>query len=491
LVRPVKAKLASATMTQQLSEPLGYRSALSLAAALRAKELSPLEALDACLARADALNPKLNALIWRNDEEARAVAKAAGERLAGASGELDLPPFLGVPLPVKDLTAVAGWPVTYGSAAGPQGPSAESELVVEALRRAGFILVGRTNVPELGALPVSENLRYGLTRNPWDLSLTAGGSSGGAAAVVAAGMFPLAHANDGGGSTRIPASCCGVVGLKASRGRVPARQLSWEGAVVQGAVTRDVADAAGVLDVISGPDLGQWYNAPAPLRPFLSEVGADPGRLRVGLWVEGPLGLPVSPACLEAANEAGRALEALGHAVEAVSLEVTEEFVNAFLNVANADLGDFEGLMDWERAEPHIRALRAGAQAVDSLTYARSVHVLQRLSRQIVGRWGRDFDILVTPTMTVEPPPAGAVLEAAHAAAATGGPVLEVFQMTAFTAGFNVTGQPAVSLPAHVTPRGVPAGVQLVGGPWGEALLLRVAAQLEGALGCTGRRPPL
>jgi len=475
-------------MSYELAEPLGYSSALSLAAAVKAKELSPIEVLEACLARADAVNPKLNALVWRNDEEAREEARAAARLADGAGGR---PPFAGVPMPVKDLTAVAGWPVTYGSFAAPDVPAAESELVVEALRRAGFILTARTNVPELGPLPVAENVRYGITRNPWDPSLSAGGSSGGAAAAVAAGMFPLAHANDGGGSTRIPASCCGLVGLKASRGRVPARQLSWEGAVVHGAVTRDVADAAAVLDAISGPDTGQWYNAPAPARPFLAEVGADPGRLRVGLWVEGPLGLPVSPACVEAATEAARALESLGHWVETVRLEVSEEFVNAFLNVANADLGDFEAVVDWERVEPHIRAFRAAAHSVDSLTYARCVHVLQRLSRQIVARWGRDFDILVTPTMTIEPPPAGAVLEAAHASAATGAGVLEVFQMTAFTAGFNVTGQPAVSLPTHLTLRGVPIGVQLVGEPWGEARLLQVAAQLEEALPWKGRRPPL
>lgn len=489
-----RTKLASGAMvmTKKPVVPLGHGSALALAAAIKAKELSPFEALDACLARVDEVNPKVNAVVWRNDEQARDVARAAGERLCGASRQVGLPPFFGVPMPVKDLTAVAGWPVSYGSSALLQsGPSPESELVIEAFQRAGFILAGRSNVPELGPLPVSENLRYGLTRNPWDLSLTAGGSSGGAAAAVAAGMFPVAHANDGGGSTRIPASCCGLVGLKASRGRVPARQLSWEGAVVHGALTWDVADAAAVLDVICGPDRGQWYNAPLPERPFLEEVGADPGRLRVGLCVEGPLGLPVSPACSEAARQAALALEGLGHDISLVSLDVTEEFVNAFLNVANADLGDFEGIVDWEKVEPHIKAFRAAAHEVDSLSYARCVHVLQRHSRAIVARWGSDFDILVTPTMAVEPLAAGAVLEAAHAAAATGSPVLEVFQMTAFTAGFNVTGQPAISLPTHMSAAGVPIGVQLVGSPWGEATLLRVAAQLEQSLPWQGRRPTL
>lgn len=479
-------------------EQFGRWSARALASAIKSKQVSPLEVLDACLARADEVDPKINALVWRNDDEARAAAKAAGEAVVHGRAE-ELPPFHGVPMPVKDETAVAGWPVTFGSRGAREGTSTESELVVEAFQRAGFILTGRTNAPELGLLPVSENLRYGLTRNPWDLGRSAGGSSGGAAAVVAAGAFPLAHGNDGGGSLRIPASCCGLVGLKASRGRVPMRALSWEGAVVRGALTRDVAGSAAVLDVISGPDPGMWYNAPAPERLFSLEVGASPGRLRVGLVLEAPFGLPVSPACAEATSLAARALEDLGHVVEPASLDVPDEFVVAFLNVANADLGDAEGVVDWERTEPHIQAYRRAAAAVDSLTYARSVHTLQRFSRQMVAAWGRDFDVMLTPTMIVEPPPAGSVLAAAHAAAAaaagagaaSGGPVLEVLQMTVMTAGVNVTGQPAVSLPTHMSPAGVPIGVQLVGAPFGEALLIRVASQLEEALPWVERRPAL
>src|SRR5439155_8665848 len=198
--------------------PLGPSSpALELADALRSRELSAAELLDACLAAIDMLNPELNAITWRNDEEARAAAAEADRRLAAGGAA----PFLGVPLPIKDLTPVAGWPVTYGSQGAPAGPSAESELVVTALKRAGFVLCGRTNTPEFGLITVAENTRYGITRNPWDPTRSPGGSSGGAAAAVASGMFPLAHANDGGGSIRIPASYCGLVGLKPSRGRVP------------------------------------------------------------------------------------------------------------------------------------------------------------------------------------------------------------------------------------------------------------------------------
>src|SRR5207302_3387981 len=252
--------------------------ALELAAALHRRELSAIELLEACLERVDELNGELAAVVWRNDDSARAAAAEADRRL----GAGEQAPFLGVPLPIKDLTPVAGWPVTYGSQGAPAGPSAESELVVTSLERAGFVLCGRTNTPEFGLITVAENARYGITRNPWDPTRSPGGSSGGAAAAVASGMFPLAHANDGGGSIRIPASYCGLVGLKPSRGRVPRLAQSWLGAVVEGVVTRTVADTATVLDEIAGTDPLAWYNAPAPSRPFAQELDAPAGTLGSG-----------------------------------------------------------------------------------------------------------------------------------------------------------------------------------------------------------------
>src|SRR4051812_34895062 len=239
-----------------------FASALDLAAAIRARELSPVEALDHCLAEVDRLNPTVNAVVWRDDEAARAAAQAAQDALADANAVL--PPFHGVPIPIKDLTPVEGWPVTFGSNAAPEGPSAESELVIDAFTAAGFVLACRTNTPEFGPITSAENVRYGATRNPWDPSRSPGGSSGGAGAAVAAGMFPVAHANDGGGSIRIPASCCGLVGLKPSRGRVPRLVQSWQGGVVEGVECRTVADSAATLDAMSGPDRLAWYNAPAP-----------------------------------------------------------------------------------------------------------------------------------------------------------------------------------------------------------------------------------
>ena len=448
--------------------------------------MSPLEALEDTLARMDAVNDKVNAVIWRNDDQARAAAREATE-LVAKRGADELPPFHGVPIPIKDLTAVAGWPVTYGSWGAPEGTSEESELIVDAFVRAGFVLTGRTNTPEFGPITAAENLRYGITRNPWNLDRTPGGSSGGAAAATAAGIFTVAHANDGGGSIRIPASCCGLVGLKVSRGRIPKLVNEWEGGAVEGVVTSDVADTAAILDVTCGPDPGQWYNAPAPERPFIDEVGADPGRLRIGLLVEAPFGLPIDPVCAEAARQAASALEKLGHTVEEVPLDVPEEFMGAFLNVVNTGLASYEGV-DWDRAEPHIQANLAAARGVDSLTYVQSVHTLQRVTRQISGRWGRELDVLVSPTMTIEPPRAGDVLAAVHAGVESGGPAMQVFQMAVLTSGFNMSGQPAISLPTHMTDEGVPIGVQLVGGPWQEALLLRVSAQLEEAMPWAGRR---
>src|SRR3954447_18668973 len=268
-----------------MSAPDPTPPGLQLAAALRTRDFTAVEMLDACLEAVDRMNGDVNAVIWRDDDDARARAKRADERIA-AGGDAG---FLGVPIPIKDLNCVAGQPVTFGSRGRPDTPwDGPSDMVVEAFERAGFVLACRTNTPEFGHITATENLRYGITRNPWDLGRTPGGSSGGAAAATSAGMFPLAHANDGGGSIRIPASCCGLVGLKPSRARVPRRNTSWQGAVVEGVVTRTVSDTAAVLDVIAGPDPYAWNNAPAGSRPFLDEVGAEGPKVRVGVMDHGP-----------------------------------------------------------------------------------------------------------------------------------------------------------------------------------------------------------
>jgi amidase len=459
--------------------------ALELAAALRARDLSAVELLDASLAAVDECNPRVNAVIWRDDDGARTAAVDADRRLAAG----EQAPFLGVPLPIKDLTPVAGWPVTYGSHGAPAGVSEESELVVDALVRAGFVLCGRTNTPEFGVITVAENSRYGITRNPWDMSRSPGGSSGGAAAAVAAGMFPIAHANDGGGSIRIPASYGGLVGLKSSRGRVPRLAQSWLGAVVEGVVARTVADAAAALDATSYFDPCAWYNAPAPTRPFVEEVGATPESLRIGLMAQAPLGIPTDAACVEAARAAAVALEDLGHTVEEVEVPtISEEMVPPFIALTQGGLADYEGV-DWSAVEPHIAHQRGLSSETGAYDYVLAARTLELLSRREVARWGRDFDVLLTPTSAILPPAAGAIMAAQHAAPDQ--PVFDVVASVSFTAFGNVTGLPAASLPLHWTEDGLPVGVQLVAGPWQEARLIALSAQLEQARPWADRRPQL
>src|SRR4051812_25807917 len=468
-----------------MSDPGPTSSALELAAALRGRELSAVELLDACLAAVDARNDEVNAIVWRDDAAARHAAQGADAALARGEDAA----FLGVPLPIKDLTPVAGWPVTYGSRGGPAGVSALGELTTEAFKRAGFVLCGRTTTPEFGPITVTENERYGITRNPWDLDRTPGGSSGGAAAAVAAGMFPLAHATDGGGSIRIPAACCGLVGLKPSRGRVPRLWQGWLGGIVEGAVTPPVGDPGAVLDTPGGPDPPSWYTAPAPDRPFLEEAGREPARLRIGLMAHGPGGMPVEEPCAEAARRAAAALEELGHeVVEADVPTLSEELVGPFIVVINASLAEYDDV-DWDKVEPHVAQQLADARETSSFDYALAAKALELSSRELVSAWGADFDVLVTPTTAILPPPAGAVLPQAHAQ--PGVPVDAVLAMIAFTAFANITGLPAISLPVHWTDEGIPAGAQLVGAPFCEAQLIRLGHALEEALPWADRRPAM
>jgi amidase len=460
---------------------------VELARRIRSREVSPLEALEGSLARVDKLNPDLNAVIWRNDDEARERAREIGDSIA--RGE-ERGPFAGVPIPIKDLTPVAGWPATYGSSAAPDTLRTDSEMVVETFEHAGFVLCSRTNTPELGPLTVAENLRYGVTRNPWDISRTPGGSSGGAAAAVASGMFAVAHANDGGGSIRIPASCCGLVGLKPSRGRVASAAPGWHGLVSEGVECRTIGDAAAMLDVVAEPDPLGWWQAPPPARPFAEEARQPGERLRVALCTTNGFGIPVEDAPRAAAERAAKLLEEAGHEIVVLDSDIVgPDLLVPFLALVNTNAADYPEDMDWSRLEPHNAFTLEMAHATDSIAFSRAYYALQRGTRELVARFHKDFDVLLTPTLTIEPPEAGTVLKDVHANPSAPSPV--VFAMAAFTAPYNMTGQPAASFPVHTTATGLPIGVQLVARHFEEATLLRLGAELEDATGWAGRRPAL
>lgn len=463
---------------------LDTASATDLAAAIRARQVSPTEVLEATLAAVDERNPALNAIIALDDDDARERARAAEARLAGGG---DLPPFLGVPIPVKDLSTVAGWPCSFGSAGAGDEPAAETDLVVQRLVDAGFVLCGRSNTPEFGTVTATENERFGITRNPWNPDHTSGGSSGGASAAVAGGMYTIAHGGDGGGSLRIPASCTGLVGLKVSRGRIPGAVVEWEGAAVEGVVSRTVGDTAAALDVLARFDPLAWWNAPPPARPYDEAMRSEPDRLRVAVVRTSPLGGDVHPACLAAVDRTVAALADAGHeVVDHVFDPHVEAFIAGFVHVVNAGLGGYD--VDWDRVQPNNQENRRYGQAVDSLRYVRAVGDLQRWTRMVNAQWGRDFDVLVTPTMPILPPPAGQIWQEITEAPGETSPT--VLQMVTFTSIFNMNGLPAVSLPVgHDEGSGLPVGVQLVAGPWQDDVLLQVSGQVEQRVPWAGRRP--
>ncbi|WP_406087043.1 amidase [Kitasatospora purpeofusca] len=469
-----------------------YGSAVELAAAVRRKEVSPVEVVEDCLARIDALDPELNAFCFRDDDAVRAAASAAADAVVRAGSTDGLPPFHGVPLPIKDLLDVAGWPTTYGSAGADRGPAERSEPLVRRFLDAGFVLLGKTTTSEFGSLPFTENETLGITRNPWDRERTPGGSSSGAGVAVAAGMAPLAHAEDGGGSIRIPASCTGLVGLKPTRGRVTNGIVIVEGLGIGGVVTRTVADTAAVLDVLARHDPAAWWSPPAPDRSFADAMWADPpSGLRIGALVDPPVaGIAVDPVCVAAVETVLRTLEAAGHHIvdTPFPLPPTEELITEFTAMWNVGAAGVP-LADPERIEPHNRALRDAAHGIDSWDYQAGVRRAQRMSRRIVEGFVAGFDLLVTPTMACLPPRIGA-----WRAGTAEDPLAALrnsYPMAVFTSLFNVTGQPAVSLPVHHDgATGLPVGVQLVAAPWREDLLLQVSRTLELAHPWADRRPP-
>jgi len=464
-------------------EPDDFEDALALAAALRRRELSVLEVLEGTLQRIGERNGDLGAIVWLSEEDARARARRAQERLDAD----DPAPMLGVPLPVKDLHAVEGWPLTYGSWGGPHAPSTRSSLAVMAIENAGFVLVGKTNTPELGELPATEGARLGPARNPWDLTRTAGGSSGGAASAVAGGMVPIAHGSDGGGSIRIPAACCGLVGLKPTRGRVPARFAPWFGLSTEGVLTRSVRDQAAVLGTFASVRGETWLALLGPV-DFGTAPQSRGGVLRVGLVTDAPFGLPVDEARANAAREVVAHLAELGHEVVETAIELPEGLVEAVVTLLAAALAEHDDI-DWSRVEPHTAADWQRAQSMTAIELVHARTTLERAGAALNARLPGGADVLVCPTVAIPPPPVGSILAAAHAAAGTGAPALEVLAMAVFTVPWNVAGVPAISLPTHLDVDGLPIGVRLVGTLGSESTLLELAGQLEEVFRWPVRRP--
>jgi amidase len=463
---------------------IAFMSAAEQARAVKAGELSPVDLVSEYLARIEALDSDMNSFVTLAGERAMEEARAA-ER---AGAREDPGPLHGVPVSIKDLHDTAGIRTTHSSTVYSDNIPEEDSSTVRRLRTAGAIVLGKTNAPELGTWPVTESDLNGVCRNPWDLERTAGGSSGGAAASLAAGLCALAHGSDGGGSIRIPASCCGVFGLKPARGRVsraPNTEL-FASLSVEGPLARTVEDAALMLDVVSGYEPGDPYWAPGPDRPFREEVGAAPGRLRIAFTTEPPIEAPVEPACVRAVEEAAGLLESLGHHVESARPDWHDDllfmhFFNLWILIPAA-----YGVVDYSLLETTNRAFGDLSEQTSAATVVRSARELGAIARRIVTFWN-DYDLLLTPTLSLEPVPIGWLFEDPD----PGMQFARAAFFTPFTPPFNLTGQPAASLPLHWSDSGLPVGVQLVGAPAGEATLLRVCAQMEEARPWAERIPQI
>ena len=460
---------------------------------VRDGECTSRELVEASLAAIDSMDSELNAFVHVAPESVLAEADAIE---AG-----DERPLAGVPIAVKDLLApVAGMPMTWGTAAMEGYVPDEDGNVARRLRGAGAVIVGKTNTPELGILPVTEPDANGATRNPWHTERTPGGSSGGSGAGVAAGMVSVAHGNDGGGSIRIPASCCGLVGLKPARGRVSLQPAWTEGAVGlagDGCLSRTVLDTAVALDVLAGAELGDAHPAPPPSAPFADAARRDPGRLRVAFALEAPNGAPVDPEVAATVRETVELLESLGHSVEEAAPDVdsehyVENFIKVWIGEIGAELHTLEELrgepIDRDRIEPLTRQMEEIAGGMSATDFLIALDYLRRIARDIVGFWG-DHDVLVTPTLTRPAIEIGALDPASGEE-----PVQRLMNSSdwvPFTPVWNVTGQPAVSLPLDQSEAGLPIGVQFTGAPAAEETLLSLAGQLEQARPWADRRPPV
>ncbi|MEW9550126.1 amidase [Nonomuraea sp. NPDC050783] len=455
--------------------------AVGQARAVRDGEVSPRELAEAAIAAIEARDGELNAVVFPRFERA----------LAELDGLPRQAPFAGVPILLKDLGwRQAGEPYAAGSAVREGGPVREDGYGVRRLREAGFVILGRTNTPEFGSTITTEPAAFGPTRNPYDPAYSAGGSSGGSAAAVAAGMVALATASDGGGSIRVPASLCGLVGLKPSRGRVslgPALGEGWSGFSCAGFVTRTVRDTAAALDVVAGHHPGDPYDAPPLPGPLAAETGREPGRLRVGFLTAHPRGdVPADPELARAVTAAAELLESLGHEVSPGGPGALADpafpghfgaIVAEHLAALVDELGESRGKpVELDELEPRNAVMVSAARTRTAAQHLRSAQWIDAFRRRMAAWWSAGHDLLLMPSLGVAPFPLGWIPpdDLGLALDRTGHAV-------AFTSPVNATGQPAVSLPLHRTAAGLPVGVQLVAAYGREDLLVRVAAQVERA----------
>jgi amidase len=468
------------------------RPAIELAALVRSGELGATELVQASLRRIDELDPGINAFTHVAHDRALAAAAEIGPG--------DPRPFAGVPIAIKDNRAVAGMPITMCSDLFGGVVPRHDAFCVRRIREAGFVIVGKTTLPEMGILPTTESRRFGPTHNPWSLDRTPGGSSGGSGAAVAAGMVPIAHGNDGGGSIRIPASCCGLVGLKPARGRVSVGPDSGQSFLVtDGVLTRTVLDTAATLDVLAGYEPGDATWAP-PAPGSYAELAAgqsgSPTRLRVGLALNPPLdGATLDPVNEAAARDAAALLESLGHDVEEISppwsgLDLLPDFTRAFgpqISMTTLIGGQLAGREPTESdVEPLTWLMWERARAQDTLTLLSSQGKLESVARSLVAFFA-PYDAVLTPALGRRPVAIGEI----HGRGPDPwGNYQRSGQFTPYTAIVNVTGQPAISLPLYHGDDGLPTAVQLIGPPAREEVLLGLAHQLEQALPWAQRRPP-
>ena len=483
---------------------------LGLAELVRNKEAKPSELVEEAISHVEKLNTQLNTVIHKMYDDAREAAESY----------LPDGPFKGVPFLLKDLVvAYAGTPTSSGSRFLKDFVPDHDSEIVRRFKAAGVVIVGKTNTPEYGLLPVTESELFGPCNNPWNLTRTTGGSSGGSGAAVAARIVPLAHGSDGGGSIRIPASCCGVFGLKPTRGRTPSgpdHGELWHGFACQHVLTRSVRDSAAMLDATAGPDIGAPYYAAPPSHPFLQEVTTDPGRLHIAFTSKPFLPATVHEECIKGLEATVKLCQGLGHEVmEATPLVDGEAFARAFLMVVCGEtraqmeetgvlLGRKATSKDFEIGTWVVGLLGKHCKAAE---FARAIYLLHRIARQ-VGKFFQDFDVLLTPTLAMPPVPTGAFqpkgikalvakllarLNAeslVNALADIEALANRVFEFIPYTPLFNVTGQPAMSVPLHWSDEGLPIGMQFVGRYGDEATLFRLAGQLEKAKPWSDRIPP-